>query len=201
MQGYLTGLITGLSLIVAIGAQNAFVLRQGLLRQRVLLVVLICSFSDALLIALGVLGLGNLINSLPVLLEIIRWFGVAFLLWFGFQAFRRVLKAAQLKASDTSTATIKATVLATLGLTFLNPHVYLDTVIFIGGLAHQFGSNTWLFAIGSITASFLWFFSLGFGATKLAPLMAKPLFWKILDGFIALVMLSVAIALAVVRFN
>ena len=201
MQGYLTGLFTGLSLIVAIGAQNAFVLRQGLLRQRVLLVVLICSFSDALLIALGVLGLGNLINSLPVLLEIIRWFGVTFLLWFGFQALRRVLKAAQLKASDTSTATIKATVLTTLGLTFLNPHVYLDTVIFIGGLAHQFGSNTWLFASGAITASFLWFFSLGFGATKLAPLMAKPIFWKILDGFIALIMLSVAIALAVVRFN
>lgn len=201
MQALITGFLTGLSLIVAIGAQNAFVLRQGLARSNVFLVVLICSVSDALLIALGVLGLGSAIESLPVLLEVVRWFGVGYLIWFGITSLRRAFKAESLSASSNSAASIKQAVLTTLSLTFLNPHVYLDTVIFVGGLSHQFGDHAFVFAVGAMTASFVWFFSLGFGASKLSPLMSKPVFWKILDIFIALVMFTIAISLALFKFS
>jgi L-lysine exporter family protein LysE/ArgO len=201
LQALITGFLTGLSLIVAIGAQNAFVLRQGLARSNVFLVVLICSVSDALLIALGVLGLGTAIESLPVLLEVVRWFGVGYLIWFGISSLRRAFKAESLSASSNSAASIKQAVLTTLSLTFLNPHVYLDTVIFVGGLSHQFGDQAFVFAVGAMTASFVWFFSLGFGASKLSPLMSKPVFWKILDIFIALVMFTIAISLALFKFS
>ena len=201
MQAALTGLFTGLSLIVAIGAQNAYVLRQGLARKHVFVIVLICSLSDALLIALGVLGLGQVIQAAPLVLEVIRWFGVAYLIWFGFSSLRRAFKAEKLEASDKQVSTLRTAVLTTLSLTFLNPHVYLDTVIFVGGLAHQFGDQTIYFALGAILASFIWFFSLGFGASRLSPLMAKPFFWKILDTAIALIMFSIAVALAIFKFN
>ncbi|MEY3406116.1 MAG: hypothetical protein RLZZ556_188 [Actinomycetota bacterium] len=201
MQALITGFLTGLSLIVAIGAQNAFVLRQGLARSNVFLVVLICSVSDALLIALGVLGLGTAIESLPVLLEVVRWFGVGYLIWFGISSLRRAFKAESLSTSSNSAASIKQAVLTTLSLTFLNPHVYLDTVIFVGGLSHQFGDQAFVFAVGAMTASFVWFFSLGFGASRLSPLMSKPVFWKILDIFIALVMFTIAISLALFKFS
>jgi L-lysine exporter family protein LysE/ArgO len=201
LQALITGFLTGLSLIVAIGAQNAFVLRQGLARSNVFLVVLICSVSDALLIALGVLGLGTAIESLPVLLEVVRWFGVGYLIWFGISSLRRAFKAESLSTSSNSAASIKQAVLTTLSLTFLNPHVYLDTVIFVGGLSHQFGDQAFVFAVGAMTASFVWFFSLGFGASRLSPLMSKPVFWKILDIFIALVMFTIAISLALFKFS
>jgi len=201
LQAALTGLFTGLSLIVAIGAQNAYVLRQGLARKHVFVIVLICSLSDALLIALGVLGLGQVIQAAPLVLEVIRWFGVAYLIWFGFSSLRRAFKAEKLEASDKQVSTLRTAVLTTLSLTFLNPHVYLDTVIFVGGLAHQFGNQTVYFALGAILASFIWFFSLGFGASRLSPLMAKPFFWKILDTAIALIMFSIAVALAIFKFN
>jgi L-lysine exporter family protein LysE/ArgO len=162
---------------------------------------LICSVSDALLIALGVLGLGSAIESLPVLLEVVRWFGVGYLIWFGISSLRRAFKAESLSASSNSAASIKQAVLTTLSLTFLNPHVYLDTVIFVGGLSHQFGDQAFVFAVGAMTASFVWFFSLGFGASKLSPLMSKPVFWKILDIFIALVMFTIAISLALFKFS
>ena len=200
MQVALTGFLTGLSLIVAIGAQNAFVLRQGLAKSHVFLVVTICALSDALLIALGVLGLGTVIQSLPVLLEVIRWFGVLYLTWFGISSLRKAFKTETLAATDSSVSSIKKVVLTTLSFTWLNPHVYLDTVIFIGGLSHQFGEQTLLFALGAVAASFIWFYSLGFGAKKLSPIMAKPIFWRILDSFIALVMFSIAISLAVLKF-
>jgi L-lysine exporter family protein LysE/ArgO len=197
MNAFLPGLLTGLSLIVAIGAQNAFVLRQGLLKKHVLAVVLICAISDAALIVIGVLGLGSLIQLLPWALEVIRWVGVAFLFWYGSTSLRRFMKNESLKAAEAGSGTLKQTVLTVLALTFLNPHVYLDTVIFIGGIANQFQENTWFFAIGAVTASFIWFFSLGFGATKASVLVSKPAFWKILDIFIAAVMYSLAITLAV----
>ena len=187
--------MTGLSLIVAIGAQNAFVLRQGLLKKHVLPIVLICAFSDAALIVLGVLGLGSLIALVPGALEVIRWVGVAFLVWYGSTSLRRFMKNESLKAAEAGSGTLKQTVLTVLALTFLNPHVYLDTVIFIGGIANQFHEEKWLFVIGAVTASFIWFFSLGFGASKAAVLVSKPTFWKILDVFIAAVMFSLAIAL------
>ena len=201
MQNILAGFLTGLSLIVAIGAQNAFVLRQGLLRKHVFVIVLICALSDALLIALGVLGLGSLISALPWLLEVIRWVGVTFLVWYGSSSLRRFVKQDSLKAAETSVGSVKQAVLTTLALTFLNPHVYLDTVIFIGGIANSFGDQKWWFVLGSITASFLWFFSLGFGASKASVLVSKPVFWKILDVFIAAVMFSLAITLALAKLN
>lgn len=201
MNLILPGFLTGLSLIVAIGAQNAFVLRQGLLKKHVLVIVLICAISDATLIALGVLGLGALISALPWLLEVIRWVGVAFLVWYGSTSLRRFMKNESLKAAESGSGNLKQTVLTTLALTFLNPHVYLDTVIFIGGIANQFGDQKWFFAIGAVTASFIWFFSLGFGASKASVLVSKPAFWKILDVFIAAVMYSLAITLAVAKLN
>jgi L-lysine exporter family protein LysE/ArgO len=201
MNLILPGFLTGLSLIVAIGAQNAFVLRQGLLRKHVLVMVLICAISDATLIALGVLGLGALISALPWLLEVIRWVGVAFLVWYGSTSLKRFMKNESLKAAESGSGNLKQTVLTTLALTFLNPHVYLDTVIFIGGIANQFGDQKWFFAIGAVTASFIWFFSLGFGASKASVLVSKPAFWKILDVFIAAVMYSLAITLAVAKLN
>ncbi len=201
MQVVLTGFLTGLSLIVAIGAQNAFVLRQGLLKKHVLVIVLICAVSDATLITLGVLGLGALISALPWLLEVIRWVGVAFLVWYGSTSLRRFMKNESLKAAETGSGALKQTVLTTLALTFLNPHVYLDTVIFIGGIASQFGDQKWFFAIGAVVASFVWFFSLGLGASKAAVLVSKPVFWKVLDIFIATVMFSLAITLAVSKLS
>ena len=197
MQTVLTGLLTGLSLIVAIGAQNAFILRQGLLKKHVLPMVLICAISDATLIVLGVLGLGSLISVIPWLLETIRWVGVAFLVWYGLSSLRRFAKNESLKAAEAGSGTLKQTVLTVLALTFLNPHVYLDTVIFIGGIANQFKEDKWLFVLGAVTASFIWFFSLGFGARKASVLVSKPMFWKVLDIFIAAVMFSLAISLAV----
>jgi L-lysine exporter family protein LysE/ArgO len=201
MTAILPGFLTGLSLIVAIGAQNAFVLRQGLLRKHVLVMVLICAISDATLIILGVLGLGALISALPWLLEVIRWVGVAFLVWYGSTSLRRFMKNESLKAAEAGSGNLKQTVLTTLALTFLNPHVYLDTVIFIGGIANQFGDQKWFFVIGAVTASFIWFFSLGFGASKASVVMSKPAFWKILDVFIAAVMFSLAITLAVAKLS
>jgi len=201
MNAILPGLLTGLSLIIAIGAQNAFVLRQGLTRKYIIPVVLICSFSDALLISLGTAGLGALIQAIPLLLEILRWLGVAYLTWFGISAVRKVLAKDSLHLTDESSVTLKQTVLMTLGFTFLNPHVYLDTVIFLGSIANQFGDNRWYFALGAMLASFIWFFSLGLTASKMAVAMAKPMFWKILDVFIAAVMFSLAINLAVGKLN
>jgi L-lysine exporter family protein LysE/ArgO len=197
VQLVLTGFLTGLSLIVAIGAQNAFVLRQGLLRRHVLPIVLICAVSDAALIVVGVLGLGSLISLLPWLLEVIRWVGVAFLVWYGSTSLRRFMKNESLKAAEAGSGNLKQTVLTVLALTYLNPHVYLDTVIFIGSIANQFKDDKWFFVMGAVTASFVWFFSLGFGAKKASVLVSKPKFWKILDIFIAAVMFSLAITLAV----
>jgi L-lysine exporter family protein LysE/ArgO len=201
MNALIPGLLTGLSLIVAIGAQNAFVLRQGLLRKNVLIIVLICALSDAALIALGVYGLGSLISALPWLLETIRWVGVAFLFWYGSTSLKRFIKSESLQAAQANPGSLKKTVVATLALTFLNPHVYLDTVIFIGGIANQFGDDKWFFAQGAMSASFIWFFSLGFGAKRASVLVSKPVVWKILDIFIAAVMYGLAITLAVSELN
>lgn len=199
MNAIWPGLFTGLSLIVAIGAQNAFVLRQGLTRRHIFAVVFICSLSDALLITLGTAGLGALIQSAPLLLEILRWLGVAYLSWFGISAIRKVVGKDTLQVGEENALPLRQTVLLTLGFTFLNPHVYLDTVILVGGLANQFANERWYFALGAVAASFIWFFSLGFVAGKMAVLMARPAFWKILDVFIAAVMFSLAINLALGR--
>jgi len=194
------GLLTGLSLIIAIGAQNAFVIRQGLSRSNVLLVVLICAASDALLIFLGTGGLGTLIQSKPDLLELIRWFGVLYLTWFGAKAMRSVLSNQSLEVGEGTTSSKKAAILSVLGFTFLNPHVYLDTVILLGSIANQFEEDRWFFALGASIGSLLWFSAIGFGAKAASRFMSRPIFWKILDSIIAVVMFSVAIFLALYDF-
>ena len=200
MFAFLPGLLTGLSLIIAIGAQNAFVIRQGLTKKHVLLVVAICAISDAMLILLGVAGLGALIAGLPWLLEIIRWFGVAYLTWFGISSIRSAFKTQALDASVAQSGNAKTVVLSVLGFTFLNPHVYLDTVIFLGSIGNQFGQDKWWFAFGGVVASILWFSSIGFGARAASRFMAKPVFWKVLDLVIAAVMFGIAILLAFYTF-
>ena len=196
----LPGFLTGLSLIIAIGAQNAFVIRQGLSRSHVLLVVLICAASDAILIFLGTGGLGTLIQGKPGLLEFIRWFGVLYLTWFGIKSIRSVLSSQSLEVGEGSLSSKKTAVLSVLGFTFLNPHVYLDTVILLGSIANQFEENRWFFALGASLGSILWFSAIGFGAKAASRFMSRPIFWKILDSIIAIVMFSVALFLAIYDF-
>jgi L-lysine exporter family protein LysE/ArgO len=200
MLAIIPGFLAGLSLIIAIGAQNAFVIRQGLTKKFVLLTVLICAFSDALLIALGASGLGALIKANRNILEFVRWFGVAYLLWFAFKSARSAFKKEVLNSVGEASADKKSVILTVLGLTFLNPHVYLDTVILLGSISNQFGSDKWFFVTGAIFASFLWFTSIGFGAKSASRFMSRPIFWKILDSLIAVIMLSIAVFLALYDF-
>ena len=200
MIAIIPGFLAGLSLIIAIGAQNAFVIRQGLTKKFVLLTVLICAVSDALLIALGASGLGALIKSNKNILEFVRWFGVAYLLWFDFNSARSAFKSAALNSAGEASADKKSVILIVLGLTFLNPHVYLDTVILLGSISNQFGSDKWFFVTGAIIASFLWFTFIGFGAKSASRFMSRPIFWKILDSLIAVIMLSIAAFLALYDF-
>jgi L-lysine exporter family protein LysE/ArgO len=153
MIAIVPGFLAGLSLIIAIGAQNAFVIRQGLTKKYVLLTVLICACSDALLIALGASGLGALIKSNKDLLEFVRWFGVAYLLWFAFKSAKSAFKQEVLNSAGEASANKRSVVLTVLALTFLNPHVYLDTVILLGSISNQFGSDKWFFVTGAIIAS------------------------------------------------
>ncbi len=200
MIAFLPGLLTGFSLIIAIGAQNAFVIRQGLRREHVLLIVLICAISDAALILVGTGGLGRIIQGNETALEIIRWFGVAYLTWFGLRSLRSAFKDQSLQVGEVME--VKASVVArtALALTFLNPHVYLDTVILLGSVANQFESDKWFFALGACIASLIWFTTIGFGAQSASRYMSKPLFWKILDTIIAIVMFTIAITLAFYNF-
>lgn len=193
-------MLTGLSLIVAIGAQNAFVIRQGLTRKHVLLVVAICALSDALLIALGIGGLGLAISGMPWLLEVIRWFGVLYLTWFAYTSLRKVFKNEAMHAEGSVTESAKKVALAVLGFTFLNPHVYLDTVILLGSIGNQFGADKWAFGFGAAFGSVVWFTSIGYGARLASRFMTKPIFWKVLDSIIAVIMISIALMLAFYTF-
>ena len=198
---FLPGLLTGLSLIIAIGAQNAFVIRQGLAKSNVLLVVVICAASDALLIFLGTGGLGAVIQSQPRALEIIRWFGVAYLTFFGLNTLRKVFRPGALSIEGETSISRKAAIASVLGFTFLNPHVYLDTVILLGSISNQFHSDRWYFALGASLGSILWFSALGFGARAASRFMTRPIFWKVLDYIIANVMFAVAIFLIFYDFK
>ncbi|CAN5188255.1 LysE/ArgO family amino acid transporter [soil metagenome] len=194
----LAGLGFGLSLIVAIGAQNAYVLRQGLRREHVLAVVLVCAASDAVLIAIGVAGLGTIMQLAPWLLVIVRIAGAAFLLVYGGLALRRALQPSQLTADASGSATPLVRALATvLALTWLNPHVYLDTVVLLGSVAGTHGADRWWFALGATVGSVLWFSVLGFGARLLRPVFARPVAWRVLDAFVAVVMVAIAVNLLV----
>jgi L-lysine exporter family protein LysE/ArgO len=164
------------------------------------LVVAVCSISDALLIFLGTSGLGSVVKTNQELLTFIRWFGVAYLTWFGMKSLRSAFKENQLLASGAAETSWKKILATVLALTYLNPHVYLDTVIFVGSIANQFTTDRWYFAFGASIASLLWFSSIGFGARGASRLMSKPIFWRIFDTFVALVMFSIAFTLAIFEF-
>ncbi len=195
MDVALAGFLTGLSLIVAIGAQNAYVLRLGLARNHVGVAVAICAGADALLIVIGVGGLGAIVQAHGDVLTAIALIGGAYLLWFAFRSFRSALHPEVLLPSQQEPQAVAAVALAVLGLTFLNPHVYLDTILLVGTIGASFGADRWWFALGAAIASVVWFSGLGFGARMLSPLMARPVTWRILDAAIGVVMLTIAIVL------
>ena len=189
----------GLSLIVAIGAQNAFVLRQGIRREHVGAVALLCSLADALLIGAGVLGIGTIVERAPVVLDVVRWAGAAFLLGYAALALRRAAHPGVLHAGDRRAPRVglRPVLTTAAALTFLNPHVYLDTVLLLGSIANQHGDDgRWVFALGAVLGSFAWFFGLAYGARRLAPLFARPAAWRVLDALIAVVMALIALSLA-----
>jgi L-lysine exporter family protein LysE/ArgO len=200
MFAFLPGFLTGLSLIIAIGAQNAFVIRQGLTKRYVFTVVAICAVIDASLIALGIGGLGAAIAGLPWLLEVIRWFGVAYLTWFGIKSLISATKNQTLDAAGVESKSVGKVITTVLAMSLLNPHVYLDTVIFVGGVGNTFGDNRWYFAYGAMLASVVWFTSIGYGAKAASRFMSKPVFWKVLDGIIAAIMFTLAITLVFFKF-
>ncbi len=193
---YMTGLTMGLSLILAIGAQNAFVLRQGLRNEHVLAVCLVCALSDALLIVLGVTSFRKIAALMPALEPLMRYGGAAFLAYYGARSFYSAFTSSEsLAASDENATGLARTIAICLALTWLNPHVYLDTVLLLGTISTRFPGFEMSFAAGAVTASFLFFFTLGFGARWLRPLFARPMSWRILDGFIALTMWGIAFKL------
>jgi L-lysine exporter family protein LysE/ArgO len=202
MLTLLAGLGFGLSLIVAIGAQNAFVLRQGLRREHVAVVAAICAVSDALLYAAGGAGFGPLVERWPDAVEVMRWLGAAVVLGYGaMAAWRAVRGDTKLAAAedgalgDSPGRRLRPVVLTTLALTWLNPHVYLDTVLLQGSVAATYGDDRWLFTAGAMVSSILWFCGLGYGARLLAPVLKRPGAWRVVDGVIALIMVAVAVSL------
>ncbi|TQC50270.1 amino acid transporter [Rhodococcus sp. WS4] len=191
------GFGTGLSLIVAIGAQNAFVLRQGIVRRHVLPVVVLCAVSDVALIAVGISGIAAVLAHAPTAITVIRWAGAAFLLCYAVFAARRALRPGALDATqEVGSATLATSVLTCLALTWLNPHVYLDTVLMLGSVANNQGeSGRWVFGLGAATASVVWFLALGYGAQFLHRVFARPGAWRVLDAGIAALMLTLGITL------
>lgn len=191
----LVGFVASFTLIAAIGAQNAFVLRQGIRREHVLPVVALCTVSDMVLIAAGIAGVGVLITAHPSALTVARFGGAAFLIGYGLLAARRAWRPATLSPSDAAPARLGAVLLTCAALTFLNPHVYLDTVVLLGTLANESGDERWLFGVGAVTASAVWFVTLGLGARRLAGVFANPRTWRMLDGGIAVMMLALGFSL------
>ncbi|MEC3863011.1 LysE/ArgO family amino acid transporter [Mesobacterium sp. TK19101] len=192
MQAALAGFGLGFSLILAIGAQNAFVLRQGLRREHVFAIVLTCALSDALLIAAGVAGFGALATAVPLFEPVMRWGGAAFLAWYGARSFVAAWRGQDsLKAGKDERTSLRAALLTVLAFTWLNPHVYLDTVVLIGSISAQY-DNRVMFGLGAGLASFVFFFSLGYGARLLGPVFARPRAWQVLDAGIGCVMWIIA---------
>lgn len=194
---FFAGMTMGLSLIVAIGAQNAFVLRQGLRNEHVFAVCLACALSDAILIVVGVTSFGKMATWLPWLDPVMRYGGAAFLIWYGARSVRSALRSTKALTVGASTerGELVRTLLACLAITWLNPHVYLDTVVLLGTISTQFPGFEFSFAAGAVAASFLFFFALGYGARWLRPVFAKPSAWRLLEAIIALVMWAIAFKL------
>lgn len=196
LMNMLSGFAVGLSLIVAIGAQNAFVLKQGLKREHIFWVCVVCALSDSILILLGIFGFAQVIEHYPSIVMIAKYLGAAFLFFYGLQHAISALKAADaLEPSDNSAEHLLQVVLVCLALTWLNPHVYLDTVVLIGSISTQYLTGKWWFALGAMLASWSFFFVLGYGAKVLLPWFKKPQAWQVLDALIALTMWGIALSL------
>lgn len=195
LQVALTGLVTGLALIIAVGAQNAFLLRQGIRGEHVLPIVLTCLISDIVAITAGVAGLGVVLERWPSVLPVAQVLGGLYLIAFGVHAALRAWRPTALDAGQATTMTPTKAVLLTLALTWLNPHFYLDAVLMLGTVANSFGADRWWFVSGTLVASVLWFFGLGFGARLLRGLFARPNAWRVLDSGIAVIMGALGIGL------
>ena len=193
MTATIAGMLAGFSLIIAIGAQNAFVLRQGIRREHVGVVVSICAACDFVLIIAGTLGVGALVTAHPVVLTVFKWAGAAYLLWFAFTSFRSAMHPQALEMRESSPS--RSIVLGALAITLLNPHVYLDTVVMLGNLANQHGPDRWWFTLGACLASLIWFPALGYGARALAGPLGRPGVWRLIDLVIGMVMIAIAIRL------
>ncbi len=193
MTATIAGMLAGFSLIIAIGAQNAFVLRQGIRREHVGVVVSICAACDFVLIIAGTLGVGALVTAHPVVLTVFKWAGAAYLLWFAFTSFRSAMHPQALEMRESSPS--RSIVLSALAITLLNPHVYLDTVVMLGNLANQHGPDRWWFTLGACLASLIWFPALGYGARALAGPLGRPGVWRLIDLVIGVVMIAIAIRL------
>ena len=200
----LAGFLTGLSLILPIGAQNAFVLKLGLLRQHVFTVALICALSDAVLILLGTTFVGFALGQNSLALQVVKWFGVAFLLYYGAKAFYNAFHHAKAGNDNTplnQNISLKSAVLTCLSFTFLNPHVYLDTFLLLGSISAQYKPLHYAFAGGAVFGSFFWFFSLAYGARILTPLFKKSITWMVLESIIGLIMWGIAYKIWVLPIN
>lgn len=190
------GFATGLSLIVAIGAQNAFVLRMAIARRHVLPVIAVCAVSDAILITAGIAGIATILDRAPGAIDVIRWAGAVFLICYGLLAARRALRPAALSAAPGGAVTIGAALVTCLALTWLNPHTYLDTVLMLGSVANHYGNpGRWWFGAGAVAASIVWFAALGYGARYLRTWFARPASWRLLDGGVAVLMLGLGAGL------
>lgn len=196
MGAFLPGFFLSLSLIAAIGAQNAFVLRQGIQGAHVFAVCLTCAASDAVLVTAGVAGFGSLVAAIPWVETVFALAGAAFLLAYGARSFwNACLRPAALAASGADSRGLRGTIAACLAFTWLNPHVYLDTVVLLGSVSTQYGDRRFVFGLGAVLASFLFFFALGFGARLLAPLFAVHATWRILDVLIGILMTALGFKL------
>ncbi|MEM8627582.1 MAG: LysE/ArgO family amino acid transporter [Pseudomonadota bacterium] len=199
MTAAAAGFALGLSLILAIGAQNAFVLRQGLRGAHVFWVSFTCALSDAALITAGVSSFTVLSELLPGLVPAMKWAGAAFLFAYGALSFRNALRSSDaLMPTERATESLRRAVLTSLALTWLNPHVYLDTVLLLGSISTQYPGLQWAFGAGAVTSSFVFFFSLGYGAALLRPLFAKPVAWRVLEVLIGLTMWAIAVKLLLI---
>jgi L-lysine exporter family protein LysE/ArgO len=194
---FMTGVLTGLALIVAVGAQNAFVLRQGIRGEHVLPVIVVCMLSDILAISLGVAGLGVVLERWPAVLPVAQVGGGLYLLAFGVQSAMRAWRPVALDAEGGTSMTVRRAVLLTLALTWLNPHFYLDAILMLGTVANSFGELRWWFCAGAIASSLVWFPALGFGARVLRGVFSRPSAWRVLDSGIAVLMGALGVGLLV----
>jgi len=196
MTGFFAGLSLGFSLIIAIGSQNAFVLKQGLKKEHVFIICLLCAVSDALLIAAGVAGFSAIITRTPWIETVARYGGAIFLACYGTRSFWTALKTnSSLAPAENGNSSLAVVITTCLAFTWLNPHVYLDTVVLLGAISAQFPGQKIEFTAGAVLASFLFFYALGYGARILTPIFNKPASWKVLDFLIGVVMWSIAISL------